>query len=425
MTAERTTRPPARPEIREPRRLPENPTADHIAAWLLDTLADRMEVPPARIDASREFATIGIDSITALNITGELAEATGTDLHQTLFWDYPDIPSLSRYVAMLLGGRTRERAQCGQWDERAAQAGLSKRCISELRQRLETWIDVVKCGEGMLISRLREESGTGTAVFWVGGLMRSQHIARMLGSRPFHILPTGLGIVDGTREEISALAEYYCEEILFVQPKGPYILGGYCFGAAIALEIARELTRRGGKVACLVVMEWPGPAPAYRRWYDLVGPLFSTRTRHDARRAGRLLRERRLRDAFGILKRKLGGRPEPVRTGPGAGDPANGGEPAPQALITRLEVPRQARWKYTPKPVRVPTIVLTGRQSALHSVLFPRIGWEDVLKGPSRYVAVPGDHFSMLKGNGAKAIKRVLSLRFRRIDRQGRGEPRR
>ena len=69
---------------------------------------------------------------------------------------------------------------------------------------------------------------------------------------------------------IENIAVRYLEEILEVQPKGPYYLAGHSFGGYVALEIARSLLIRGEKVAFLGLFDTypPGPrqqAPFYTR----------------------------------------------------------------------------------------------------------------------------------------------------------------
>jgi thioesterase domain-containing protein len=54
---------------------------------------------------------------------------------------------------------------------------------------------------------------------------------------------------------IEAMAARYVEEIQKLQPAGPYLLGGYCMGGTIALEIAQRLTRQGHHVALLALLE--------------------------------------------------------------------------------------------------------------------------------------------------------------------------
>jgi thioesterase domain-containing protein len=54
-----------------------------------------------------------------------------------------------------------------------------------------------------------------------------------------------------------------------VQPHGPYYLGGYCFGAIVAFDMAQRLREDGEEVAILVTMN--GPSPTWVRKYRWVG----------------------------------------------------------------------------------------------------------------------------------------------------------
>ena len=50
-------------------------------------------------------------------------------------------------------------------------------------------------------------------------------------------------------ESVEALAARYLAEIRTIQPRGPYALGGACFGGVIAFEMARQLRQRGEEVS--------------------------------------------------------------------------------------------------------------------------------------------------------------------------------
>lgn len=49
------------------------------------------------------------------------------------------------------------------------------------------------------------------------------------------------------------MAQRNAEDILKVQPEGPYLLGGHSYGGAVALEIALLLESWGHEVGLLVV----------------------------------------------------------------------------------------------------------------------------------------------------------------------------
>jgi thioesterase domain-containing protein len=51
------------------------------------------------------------------------------------------------------------------------------------------------------------------------------------------------------------MVAHYLKEIIAFQPQGPYFLGGYCLGGAIAYEIAQQLNAQGHEVGLLALME--------------------------------------------------------------------------------------------------------------------------------------------------------------------------
>ncbi len=79
---------------------------------------------------------------------------------------------------------------------------------------------------------------------------------------------------------VESLAEYYAEALVRFQPTGPIVLGGYCVGAIVALEMAKNLRARGREVGPLFVIDGvpentgvPVPRWTPRYWADLVRNL--------------------------------------------------------------------------------------------------------------------------------------------------------
>jgi amino acid adenylation domain-containing protein len=56
---------------------------------------------------------------------------------------------------------------------------------------------------------------------------------------------------------IEAIAELYLQEIRSVQRTGPYLLAGHCYGAVVALEMARQLRAAGETTDLLVMFDPP------------------------------------------------------------------------------------------------------------------------------------------------------------------------
>jgi thioesterase domain-containing protein len=55
-------------------------------------------------------------------------------------------------------------------------------------------------------------------------------------------------------DTIEKVAAQYVQELRRFQPKGPYALGGYCFGGNVAFEMARLLDQQGQQVSLLALI---------------------------------------------------------------------------------------------------------------------------------------------------------------------------
>jgi pimeloyl-ACP methyl ester carboxylesterase len=103
-------------------------------------------------------------------------------------------------------------------------------------------------------------------VHWDTGAFYCFPLANELGvDQPFYVLEpydfAGLQILPLLED----MAATYIESMRSIQPEGPYILGGFCGGGLIALEMARQLQMSGQDVEMLVLIE-PGVGPALITW---------------------------------------------------------------------------------------------------------------------------------------------------------------
>ena len=76
-------------------------------------------------------------------------------------------------------------------------------------------------------------------------------------------------VPNNSRDHFERLAAEFVEVVRDYQPKGPYILIGYCFGGMLAFEIARQLELLKEKIELLTVID-AGRDPSLR-WFDLLG----------------------------------------------------------------------------------------------------------------------------------------------------------
>ncbi|HAT33727.1 MAG TPA: non-ribosomal peptide synthetase [Janthinobacterium sp.] len=96
-----------------------------------------------------------------------------------------------------------------------------------------------------------------------GNVLYFYALASMLKEgRPFYGLQAiGLDGQQAPLDKVEDIAAEYIREIRKVQPHGPYLLGGHCFGSWIAFEMAQQLLRQGEQVSSVIVIDAPAPLP--------------------------------------------------------------------------------------------------------------------------------------------------------------------
>lgn len=251
-----------------------------------------------------------------------------------------------------------------------------------------------------LVQRLRQRAGAVTApsplvclggsargsqtpffcVHAIGGAVFSYvELAQALGpDQPFHALQArGLDGRTAPFTDLEEMAAEYVRAIRTVQPEGPYRLGGWSFGGAVAFEMARQLRRSGARVDLLALLDSWSPAVS--------SPTSPT--------------EAEIRE---IVAHDLG--------------PTAGSIP-PGQLGRILGVYRahlQALYRYRPEPWLDESVFVTLFQAEV-AVGLPRVpanGWGEVILGDIEVCRVPGDHYSMLARPRVGVLAERLATRL-------------
>ncbi|MEM9161530.1 MAG: alpha/beta fold hydrolase [Cyanobacteria bacterium P01_F01_bin.4] len=105
-----------------------------------------------------------------------------------------------------------------------------------------------------------QTGGTGHPFFFHGGSADALTWARFSqllgGDRPFYALQRpDLDGSDVAYTTVEALAAACIQEMRMVQPTGPYLIGGHCFGGAVAFEMAQQLQAEGDAIADLIIVD--------------------------------------------------------------------------------------------------------------------------------------------------------------------------
>ena len=78
--------------------MPHRTSAD-IRDWLRSAIARELGVSAAEIDVHTPFIEFALDSLVAVQLSGQLADWLGSKISPMVIWTYPDIDSLSEYLA--------------------------------------------------------------------------------------------------------------------------------------------------------------------------------------------------------------------------------------------------------------------------------------------------------------------------------------
>lgn len=217
---------------------------------------------------------------------------------------------------------------------------------------------------------------------------------------------------------LEALARRYARELRLRQPRGPYLLGGWSLGGAVAFEMARDLEQAGEAVALLAIFDTvPGGARLD------VGEHASSGADEDNARW--LL-------AIATYVERLWG----LALGVGEGDLAGlTGEAQMQLFLERLrhagllrgestlaQVRRLVRvlrvnsraWSaYAPRPLGT-RLTLFRAEDQTDAVLDETMGWGALSSAPIDVQVVPGDHISLLAEPHVRVLARHLQARLER-----------
>ena len=237
-----------------------------------------------------------------------------------------------------------------------------------------------------------QPKGTRTPFFFVAGYTNPDDALLMLARFAPHMGPDQpvFGFrprwIDGHGEAYSSIDEAATEflaELRAVQPSGPYLLGGYCVGGVIALEMARHLIRSGEKVSLLALLDCERPTPYRALLADF--RLFCRRMAHIVEEIRSIVipngRSR------GDMIRKL------VRQKSAIARRTEDGEPADYKFYKNVIAYRRLGYNHrlAEYPGRI-MLLVNDQQSRFDKYM----GWKNIAREGLDVHPIPGDHLTVL-----------------------------
>jgi NADPH:quinone reductase-like Zn-dependent oxidoreductase/3-oxoacyl-(acyl-carrier-protein) synthase/thioesterase domain-containing protein/acyl carrier protein len=376
-----------------------------IRATLARILCATLKITRAELDAAADFESCGLNSILGVAIMREVQIALGVPVPVIALWERPSLDQLAAYVADLSGGG-------------AVSAAAVPQIVARRVGRADDPIIAVQTG------------GARPASYWVHGapgeISWVVKLAQALGPDypVFGFEARGLDGQQAPLTSVRGMARHYATALLRRDPEGPYRLGGYSAGGAIAFELAQQLIARGKRVSRLVLLDANAPGSrsllrmheAYDEGFiDLLagnwfGELWGASIPLEGSELAGRSAEARLDAVVTHLfqhARPMAGRDELRRH---------------LAALRRIgEVTGKALGKYRAKPLAgdTQTVLVRCRQGmsgADNRYRLPaflaegdyRAGWEALCPPPIRIIEVDCDHFTLMTEPHCSAVATAL-----------------
>lgn len=252
-----------------------------------------------------------------------------------------------------------------------------------------------------------QPSGTRRPFFWIhslggdggGGFFYYRKLAELLGSDQPSF---GIRSPEEPFVCIETMAAHYVEQLIQFQLRGPYFLGGFCFGGNVAFEVARQLAGQGREIGLLVLLEsavpnmskappaWTGQAVRlmaehFRVWWsELIRESpeqIVERVRRKTKSVGRRF-TRAMSGRFGRERAELG---EVLDM-----------STYPADYVRYAKAHWRALMSYSPKQYPGRITLFRARKQPL-SVMDPTLGWGRYAAGGVAVNVMPGTHEKMLE----------------------------
>ncbi len=225
----------ARPTLATPYVAPRTPLEQTLAGFFEELLGIES------VGVDDDFFDLGGHSLIAVRLFARIKRAFAVDLPLSALFE---APSVAKIAALIV-----EQGGLAALDSDAAAPSTS---AGKRRFRY-------------LVPMQEPENAARLPFFMVAGMfgnvLNLRQLAVLMGrDRPFYGLQArGLTGEDEPHQRLDEAARDYLAEVRAIQPKGPYLLGGFSGGGLTALEMAQALREQGEEVALLVLLDTPLP----------------------------------------------------------------------------------------------------------------------------------------------------------------------
>ena len=205
-------------------------------------ISNILQVNQSQLDWEQPLTSMGLDSLTVVELSDILQDSLGTSFPATLIFEYPTVEALGYYLAKeVLSPQPSANYDIGLVADGNLDSGFANPVIAIQPKGSKPPFFCIP-------------GGVGTA-FYLHSL--AFHLGQ---DQPFYGLQArGMDDRAEPQTNVESIAADYIEALKNIQPTGPYFLGGHSFGGQVAFEISQQLQKQGDEIGLLAVFDIPAP----------------------------------------------------------------------------------------------------------------------------------------------------------------------
>ncbi|RFU83415.1 amino acid adenylation domain-containing protein [Streptomyces triticagri] len=329
------------------------------------------------------FFLVGGNSMQATQLLARIREAFGVEVPLHKLFTHATIEQLAALI-----DTAREEAE----PTRATEPTRTTAGTGETAARTHAPVVLAAGDAGRPVLHLLHPSGGSVAPYVpLAGALRAD--------QPCHALPAP-DLSGELTDPVGALAEAHAAAVRAAQPEGPYLLGGWSTGGALAFETARRLRATGAEVALVALLdtdvppglaEPPSTAQALALYASDVAGLGGSDRAPDTDGIAALDEE----EQFTVVAQRI------IDAGLA---PDSGTEQLLAGMRTFVTTVRAgAVWR--PEPVDVPLALITADTDGADD---RARYWTGRTSADCRHLRAPGDHYGMVAAPHVGTVAELL-----------------
>lgn len=234
-----------------------------------------------------------------------------------------------------------------------------------------------------------------------GNILEYYPLATYLGNDQaiYGLQSQGLDGLQPPLNRIEAMASKYIQEMLVVEPAGPYLLLGYSLGGSIAFEIAQQLQAQGKQVDFLGLLDIPAPK------LDPLRPSLLKTLQIHLSNLWQLDQQERLRyviDRFDHKFKKVDYREFFIR---GLSELNS----IPH-MLNLIDSNFQADRNYHPQVYVGDVCLFRCRVQSVQHALYSDLGWSNLVDGTVAVYDIAGNHHGLLREPNIQSLAESLQI---------------